>query len=354
MFLAEKIPNGISEYEHPDEPDQTKPIKLKIGETSKGNERQEIVSGVEILFPNVVGTSPLESSDLTIDDELADPGRASKLRPKTPELDDEQELRFAKRDSHLTGSKLEGTNAGPIHVTKVLDSPVTATLMARGCLPDIGLPLCAGHQAPSPKPATEEDELTRSESHGTPEPKKIAENKLDFLQDSTFLRKLYPLVAEYNSSRAKLDMVREPEIKPVNVKSTASFDTLCKISSLEKWQLVDTLLNNLNVKDVLRRLFTDLLLPDLSDKPPKKQDARSERTKSEGFTQSKKGYLKHSTDSEPKNPYDQANKCDGIDFLHDSLDKNAEMIAKVKACFFKYLHDIFSIFIRKDKRNDKN
>lgn len=78
--------------EYPDErSDQTKPIKLKIGETSKGAERQEVVSGVEILFPNVVGTSSLESSDLMIDDELADPGRASKLRPKTPELDDEQE-----------------------------------------------------------------------------------------------------------------------------------------------------------------------------------------------------------------------------------------------------------------------
>lgn len=36
----------------------------------------------------------------------------------------------------------------------------------------------------SPKSATEEDELTRSESRGIPELKIIAENKLDSLQDS--------------------------------------------------------------------------------------------------------------------------------------------------------------------------
>lgn len=171
-----------TEYEHrntkgfvdEDEPSQTKPIKLKISETSIGDEQQEIVSGVEILSPDVVGTLLLESSDLVIDNELADPGRTSKLRSKTPELNDVGlDGRSARRDRHLTGSILERTNTGPIHVTRVSDSPVTTTLAARGCLPDIGLPLCADYQtnltSEIVKPATEEDKSIRSESHETRE-----------------------------------------------------------------------------------------------------------------------------------------------------------------------------------------
>lgn len=364
-IMAEKdVPSCSSlrklqtEYEHrsakglvdEDESGQTKPIKVEIGETSKGDEQEGIVSDVETLSSDVVGTLPLESSDLVIEDELADPGRTSKLRSKTPELDNVRQRRSARQDRHLTGSIPEHTKAGPIHVTRVLDSPVTATLVARGCLPDIGVPLCAGYQASFTseivKHVTKENELILSESHGTREPTiAVSDKSTDSRQDSTFFLK--PFVAKQRLPRAKnepvLDKVRESEIKPVSVIT----DTLCKISSLKtmsgKWQLFGTLLNNLNVKNILRRTFIDLLLSErfnLSDKPSKEQDThRSERTENEGFTQSEKGYLKHSTNSEPENSCDQANKYNVIDFLYDSLEKNVEMIAKIKACF-RYLLDL--------------
>lgn len=270
-FQTEYEHRNTKEFVDGDEPGQTKPIKLKVSETSKGDEQQQqgIVSGVETLSSDVVGTLPLESTDLVIDDELADPGRMSKLRSKTPELDDErQNGRSARRDRHLTGSTLEHINAGPIHVTRVLDSPVTATLVARGCLPDIGLPLCASYQmsltSEIVKPATEEDELIRSESHGTRESTIAVYKSTDSRQDSTFLQKPHPSVAKHNSSPANdkpvLDKVRELEIKPVSViiESTALFDTLCKFSTLEtvseKWQFVRTLSNNRN--DIFRKLVS--------------------------------------------------------------------------------------------------
>lgn len=347
-----------TEYEHrsakglvdEDESGQTKPIKVEIVETSKGDEQEGIVSDVETSPSDVVGTLPLESSDLVIDDELADPGRTSKLRSKTPELDNVRQRRSTGQDRHLTRSIPEYTKARPIHVTRVLESPVTAILVARGCLPDIGLPLCAGYQASLTseivKSTTEEDELILSESHETREPTIATSDKsTDSRQDSTFLRKPYPFVVKHRLPRAKdelLDKVAKLEIKPVSVIT----DTLCKISSLktisEKWQFFDTLLNNLNVKDILRRTFIDLLLSEssnLSDKPLKERDThRSERTENEGFTQSEKEYLKSSTNLEPEKPCDQANKYNIIDFLYDSLEKNVEMIAKVKACF-RYLLD---------------
>lgn len=95
------------------------------------------------------------------------------------------------------------------------------------------------------------------------------------------------------------------------------------------------------MKDVLQRTFIDLLSEssNLSDKPLKEQDThQSERTENEDFTQSEKGYLKPFTNLEPENPCDQANKYNIINFLYDSLEKNVEMIAKVKACF-RYLLD---------------
>lgn len=150
-----------------------------------------------ILF----GTLPLEFSNLIVDDELAGPGRTSKLRPKTPELDDERGRRFARRGSHLTGSILERTNGTDARYPRILDSPVTT--LGDIC-PDIGMPLCTGYQAPSLNPATEEDELIRSESHGTRE-LMITEDKTDSRQDSVFLRKLHQLLAEYNLSRSRRD-----------------------------------------------------------------------------------------------------------------------------------------------------
>lgn len=53
--------------------------------------------------------------------------------------------------------------------------------------------------------------------------------------------------------------------------------------------------------------------------------------------QPEKGYLERSTNSEPENPCDQANKYRFS--IRYSLDKNAEMIAKVKSCF-RHLPDL--------------
>ncbi|KMQ96656.1 hypothetical protein RF55_3043 [Lasius niger] len=233
-FQTEYEHRNTKEFVDGDESGQTKPIKLKISETSKGDEQQQqgIVSGVETWSSDLVGTLPLESTDLVIDDELTDPGRMSKLRLKTPELDDErQNGRSARRDRHLTGSTLEHTNAGPIHVTRVLDSPVTATLVARGCLPDIGLPLCASYQ-PSltseiVKPATEEDELIRSESHGTREPTIAVYESTDSRQDSTFLQK--PPVAKHNSSQAN--------DKPVLYKFHKNAEMIAKVKACFRYLL---------------------------------------------------------------------------------------------------------------------
>lgn len=232
VALCSSLRKLQTEYEHSsakglvdeDESGQTKPIKVEIGETSKGKQ-EGIVSDVETSSSDVVGTLPLESSDLVIDDELADPGRTSKLRSKTPELDNVRQRRSAGQHRRLIGSIPEHTKARPIHVTRVLESRITATLVARGCLPDIGLPLCAGYHASLTskivKPATEEDELILSESHETREPTITTSDKsTDSRQDSIFLRKPYPSVVKHRLPRVKdelLDKVREFEIKPVSV-----------------------------------------------------------------------------------------------------------------------------------------
>ncbi|XP_053970422.1 uncharacterized protein LOC128872098 [Hylaeus volcanicus] len=71
-------------------------------------------------------------------------GNSSQFHLKTPELtrDQGKSIRTARRFSPgSSSSKLH-----KIYVTKVLESPMTATLVARNCLPDIGVPFCEDYQ----------------------------------------------------------------------------------------------------------------------------------------------------------------------------------------------------------------
>ncbi|KAL0101439.1 hypothetical protein PUN28_018934 [Cardiocondyla obscurior] len=124
-----------------DESSQTKPIKAETSDVVPGT-KGGIVNGTETLY-NDVGRSTLEPSELVIDgnEELADHGRSSELLSKTPEMN--VEWQSTRRNEPSIRLK---TKSSRIFVTKVLDLPITATLVAHGCLPDIGFPLCADRQ----------------------------------------------------------------------------------------------------------------------------------------------------------------------------------------------------------------
>lgn len=97
----------------------------------------------KLVSPEIVASVPL----VNLQSSEASPGAIAEfivqesldVHVKTPELTEEQE-KNVRGGKHLAAKDV--AKPQQIYVTKVLDTPVTATLVAHNCLPDIGVPLC--------------------------------------------------------------------------------------------------------------------------------------------------------------------------------------------------------------------
>lgn len=85
----------------------------------------------------VIATPPISEEFIT--------EKSSESQFRTSELTEDEERKV--REGKLLSSIGEKKKIQQIYVTKVLNSPMTATLVAYGCVPDIGVPLCQNHQA---------------------------------------------------------------------------------------------------------------------------------------------------------------------------------------------------------------
>ena len=96
---------------------------------------QEVLSKFE--SPEVVVSYPreqLQSSEESHEERSVEPSRRTSI------LTEEQE-RNVREEKHLPYLE-KVTKRKQIYVTKVLNAPITATLVAHNCLPDVGIPLC--------------------------------------------------------------------------------------------------------------------------------------------------------------------------------------------------------------------
>lgn len=99
---------------------------------------QEVSSKFE--SPEMVASFPLEQLQPSRSSEEFFTEEPTESNRRTSTLTEEQErnIREGKHLSHLE----KVTKPKQIYITKVLNTPVTATLVAHNCLPDIGIPLC--------------------------------------------------------------------------------------------------------------------------------------------------------------------------------------------------------------------
>lgn len=99
-----------------------------------------------LISSEIVTTAPLSAIQPSASSENPEElsTKTLEVHLKTPELTTDQERSF--RNSRSLPTKDVPTKPPQIYVTKVLNSPVTATLVAHNCLPDVGLPLCENYQ----------------------------------------------------------------------------------------------------------------------------------------------------------------------------------------------------------------
>ncbi|XP_043514157.1 uncharacterized protein LOC122530862 [Frieseomelitta varia] len=107
--------------------------------SSASSLEQEVLSKFEP--PEIVVPLPrkqLQPSEESVEEKLTESSRRTSILTEGQE----RSIRMERHIPHLENV----TKRKQIYVTKVLNAPVTATLVAHNCLPDIGIPLCE-HQA---------------------------------------------------------------------------------------------------------------------------------------------------------------------------------------------------------------
>lgn len=103
--------------------------KEELSSGSKSNEEEEVLR--EFVASEMFASSfPLRSSLDTDEESASESGKRT-------------EVLTGRRDARYLVPHLDKTTKPKqIYVTKVLNAPFTATLVAQNCLPDIGVPLC--------------------------------------------------------------------------------------------------------------------------------------------------------------------------------------------------------------------
>lgn len=125
---------------------------LSESRSSVPSNEEEVLS--EFVASEMFASFPLQSSlgtDLSTDERMSESGK------RTEALTTERERRDAR---HLVSHLDKTAKPKQIYVTKVLNAPFTATLVAQNCLPDIGIPLCENNE----KDAAVEDSKSMADS----------------------------------------------------------------------------------------------------------------------------------------------------------------------------------------------
>ncbi|OAD53422.1 hypothetical protein WN48_09977 [Eufriesea mexicana] len=113
----------------------------------------------EIASSEVISSFPLEILESSRGNEEFFSENTSGSSERTSVLTENEE-RNLREGRHLLPHPDKATKPKQIYVTKVLNSPITATLVAYNCLPEIGVPLCESHE--------ENDEDSKSSSNLKP------------------------------------------------------------------------------------------------------------------------------------------------------------------------------------------
>ncbi|KOC63417.1 Sialidase [Habropoda laboriosa] len=112
--------------------------------SGKGLEKGRDLSGSEEEEVSSEDVSSLTTVDLE-SSRGSEEFDGEKIGGRTAELTEDQERRIIE-GKYLVPPKEKVTRPEKIFVTKVLNAPVTATLVAYNCIPDVGIPLCENYQ----------------------------------------------------------------------------------------------------------------------------------------------------------------------------------------------------------------
>lgn len=105
------------------------------------NEEEEVLS--ELVASEMSASFPLRSSlgtDVSTDERVPESSKG------TEALTTERERKTGRDARYLIPHLDKTTKPKQIYVTKVVNAPFTATLVAQNCLPDIGVPLCESNE----------------------------------------------------------------------------------------------------------------------------------------------------------------------------------------------------------------
>lgn len=138
---------------------QTQYNQVIIKDEAKGEyevwtdgESQSRTSSVDVVNPlretessEIISSFPLEMLESSRGNEEFFAEKASGSSERTSVLTENEEKNL-REGRHLLPHPDRVTKPKQIYITKVLNSPVTATLVAHNCLPEIGVPLCESHE----------------------------------------------------------------------------------------------------------------------------------------------------------------------------------------------------------------
>ncbi|XP_043793651.1 uncharacterized protein LOC122715488 [Apis laboriosa] len=116
--------------------------KEEFSISSVPSNEEEVLS--EFVASEMLASFPLQSSlgtDISTDERMSESGK------RTEALTTEREREMRRDARHLVPHLDKTAKPKQIYVTKVLNAPFTATLVAQNCLPDIGIPLCENNAA---------------------------------------------------------------------------------------------------------------------------------------------------------------------------------------------------------------
>lgn len=105
------------------------------------NEEEQVLS--ELVASEMSASFPLRSSlgtDVSTDERVPESSKG------TEALTTERERKTGRDARYLVPHLDKTTKSKQIYVTKVVNAPFTATLVAQNCLPDIGVPLCESNE----------------------------------------------------------------------------------------------------------------------------------------------------------------------------------------------------------------